>query len=154
MKKMFAVLALVAAIGLLPSSGDAAFWQSTKVLTPQGGELRIPVQDISDGKARFFKVKADDGTMVTFFVVKSRDGVVRAAINACDECYKAGKGYVQEGDVMVCENCGRRFATDKINVIAGGCNPVGVDRKVQAGHLIIGMKEINQKSWYCKTQKQ
>ncbi|MDP2853666.1 MAG: DUF2318 domain-containing protein [Smithellaceae bacterium] len=153
MKKTFLIVLIVFAVGFLPAVSYAAFWQKTKTLTPKQGELRIPVGDVSDGKAHFFKVKANDGTMVTFFVLKSRDGVIRAAINACDECYEAGKGYVQDGDFMICEQCGRRFASDKINVIAGGCNPVGVDRKIQADQLVIGMKDINQKSWYCKLQK-
>jgi uncharacterized membrane protein len=153
MKKTLVVILMIFAIGLVPVVSHAAFWQKTKVLTPKQGELRIPVAEVSDGKAHFFKVKADDKTVVTFFVLKSRDGVIRAAINACDECYRAGKGYAQDGDFMVCEQCGRRFASDKINVIAGGCNPVGVDRKIQADHLVIDMKDINQKSWYCQLQK-
>jgi uncharacterized membrane protein len=153
MKKTFVIILIVFAVGFLPAVSHAVFWQKTKVLTPKQGELRIPVADVGDGKAHFFKVKANDGTMVTFFILKSRDGVIRAAINACDECYRAGKGYVQDGDFMVCEQCGRRFASDKINVIAGGCNPVGVDRKIVADQLIIGMKDINQKSWYCQLQK-
>lgn len=153
MKTAFMIILTVIAFGFFPAVSDSAFWQKTKVLTPQQGALRIPVGDVSDGKAHFFKVKADDGTMVTFFVLKSRDGVIRAAIDACDVCYREGKGYVQKGDFMVCEKCGRQFASDKINVITGGCNPVGVDRKIQAGQLVIGMKEINQKSWYCQFQK-
>jgi len=153
MKKIFIITLTVFAVGFISAISHAAFWQKTKALTPQQGELRIPVADVSDGKAHFFKVKAGDGTMVTFFVLKSRDGVTRAAINACDECYRAGKGYVQDGDFMVCEQCGRRFASDKINVIAGGCNPVGVDRKIQADQLVIDMKDINSKSWYCLLPK-
>jgi uncharacterized membrane protein len=153
MKKNFIIILMVLVIGFLPAVSHAAFWQKTKVLTPKQGELLIPVADVSDGKAHFFKVKANDGTMVTFFIMKSRDGVIRAAINACDECYRAGKGYVQDGDSMVCEQCGRRFASDKINVITGGCNPVGVDRTIKADQLVISMKDINQKSWYCQLQK-
>jgi uncharacterized membrane protein len=153
MKAWFLILLTAFAVGLLPAAGHAAFWQKAKVLTPQKGELRIPVSDVSDGKAHYFQVKADDGTMVNFFVLKSPDGVIRAAINACDQCYKAGKGYRQDGNFMVCNNCGQRFASDRINVIEGGCNPVGVERKIQDGQLIIGMNGINQKSWYCKIPK-
>lgn len=154
MKVVFMIILTIFAFGFFPAVSHSAFWQKTKVLTPQQGTLRVPVSDVSDGKAHFFKVKTDNGTVVTFFVLKSRDGVIRAAINACDVCYRDGKGYVQEGDFMVCEKCGRRFASDKINVITGGCNPVGVDRKIQAGEVLIAMKEINPKSGYCQFQKQ
>ncbi len=88
------------------------------ILTPQNGVIAIPLKDISDGKAHYFKVKAVDGVMVSFFTLKSRDGVIRAAIDACDVCYKAGKGYVQDGDFMICENCGQRFVSNRINVIS------------------------------------
>lgn len=125
-------------------------WQSkAKVLTPVNGVLAIPLAGINDGKAHHFKVKADDGVMVTFFTLKSRDGVIRAAIDACDVCYKAGKGYAQNGDFMVCLNCGQKFASNKINVIKGGCNPAPLDRTLKGDKLIITMKDINTNSWYC-----
>ncbi len=132
-------------------SNRMMFWGSrVKVLTPQNGKIEIPVADINDGKARHFKVKAGDGTMVTFFTLKSRDGVIRAAIDACDVCYRSGKGYVQNGDFMICTNCGQRFASNKINVIRGGCNPAPLDRYVQGDKLVIAMADINVNSWYCK----
>lgn len=154
MKAVFMISLTIFALGLFPAVSHSVFWQNAKVLAPQQGALRIPVGDVSDGKVHFFKVKADDGTMVTFFVLKSRDGVIRVAIDACDVCYRSGKGYLQEGDFMVCEKCGRQFASDKINVITGGCNPVGVARTMQADRVVISMKEINPKSWYCQFKKQ
>ena len=123
------------------------------VLEPSDGHLSIPIDRISDGKAHHFKVKADDGTMVTFFVLKSRDGVIRAAIDACDVCYKAGKGYYQDGDFMVCENCGMRFASTRINVVKGGCNPAPLKRKVVGKNLVISMDDINANKWYMKYRK-
>ena len=120
------------------------------VLTPQNGAVQIPLQDISDGEAHYFKVTAADGVAVSFFTLKSRDGVIRAAIDACDVCYKAGKGYIQDGDFMICENCGQRFASNKINVIKGGCNPAPLERVVQGDKLVIRMADINSNSWYCR----
>ena len=120
------------------------------VLNPVEGKLAIPLNAVSDGKAHHYKVKADDGTMVTFFVLKSRDGVIRAAIDACDVCYKAGKGYYQDGDHMVCINCGQRFASSRINVVKGGCNPAPLKRYVKGDKLIINMADINSNRWYMK----
>ena len=123
---------------------------SPSLMTPANGELRIPLASIDDGKARFFQVKADDGTMVTFFAMKSSDGVYRAAIDACDVCYKAGKGYHQDGDFMVCDNCGQRFASTKINEIKGGCNPAPLTRTVAGDQLVISMKDIDANTWYMQ----
>ena len=129
------------------------FGGSTPVLEPDNGELKIPLSKVSDSKAHHFKVKADDGTMVTFFVLESRDGVIRAAIDACDVCYRAGKGYYQDGDFMVCENCGMRFASTRINVVKGGCNPAPLDRTVQGDNLVISMNDINANKWYMEYRK-
>ncbi len=121
-----------------------------KSLTPQNKEISIPTKDVSDGKAHYFKVKADDGIMVNFFVLKSKDGVLRTAVDACDVCYRSGKGYIQEGDFMICTNCGMRFASNRINEVKGGCNPAPLNRMIVKDNLVISMDEINANSWYCK----
>ena len=120
------------------------------LITPANGKLEIPVAGISDGKSHHFQVKSDDGTMVTFFVLQSADGVLRAAIDSCDVCYRSGLGYYQEGDNMVCKNCGQKFASNKINVIKGGCNPAPLNRTVVGDKLVINMRDINMNSWYMK----
>jgi uncharacterized membrane protein len=120
------------------------------LITPANGKLAIPVADVNDGRAHHYQVRSDDGSMVTFFVLKSADGVIRAAIDACDVCYRSGLGYYQEGDFMVCKNCGQKFASNKINVIKGGCNPAPLNRAVVGDKLVIQMRDINMNSWYMK----
>ena len=126
------------------------FGKKVPELTPVQHQLTIPVSTFDDGKAHHFKVKAADGIMVTFFALKSKDGIIRAAIDACDVCYRSGKGYKQEGDYMVCQNCGQKFSSNKINEIKGGCNPAPLKRTIQKENLIISMEDINANSWYCK----
>jgi len=128
----------------------ALFGSKFKSLKPDNGNLSIPIKNINDGKSHYFKVKSDDGIMVKFFTVKSQDGIIRAAIDACDVCYRSGKGYVQEGNFMVCTNCGRRFSTDRINEVKGGCNPAPLLRTIDKENLMISMKDINSNAWYCK----
>ena len=144
------LLLLIALVLSGCSSATSSPGKSGGLITPTNGKLEIPVADINDGKAHHFQVKSDDGTMVTFFVLKSADGVIRAAIDACDVCYRSGLGYYQEGDNMVCKNCGQKFASNKINVIKGGCNPAPLDRVVAGDKLVIQMKDININSWYMK----
>ncbi|MDD9304011.1 MAG: DUF2318 domain-containing protein [Desulfobacter sp.] len=141
------------ALAVFMSASSAHAWfggGKFKDLAPENGMISIPVDKISDGKAHYFKIKSDKGVMVAFFVVKSQDGIIRAAVDACDVCYRAGKGYIQEGNVMICENCGMRFATDRINEVKGGCNPTHLDRVVDGDRLKISMDEINANAWLCK----
>ena len=105
------------------------------------GAVRLPLATFDDYKAHHYTYMHEDQP-IEFFVLKSKDGIVRAAFNACDVCYDAKKGYTQDGDFMVCNNCGRRFPADQINVVQGGCNPSPVTRVVEGDSLIIEVEEI------------
>ena len=106
-----------------------------------GGAVRLPLSRFDDHKAHHYTYM-HEGQPIEFFVLKSQDGVVRAAFNACDVCFDARKGYTQDGDHMVCNNCGRRFPADQINVVHGGCNPSPLTRVVEGDNLIIEVEEI------------
>ena len=88
----------------------------------QAADLVIPVSDISD-KVTFYPVEAD-GTKMEILAVKAPDGTIRTAFNTCQVCYDSGRGYYkQDGDELVCQNCGNRFPMSRVEVEAGGCNP-------------------------------
>ena len=141
---------IITAVVISGCSGSGSGGKSVGLLTPTNGKLEIPVASVSDGKAHHYQVKASDGNVVTFFVLKSADGILRAAIDACDVCYRSGLGYYQEGDNMVCKNCGQKFASNKINVIKGGCNPAPLNRTVVGDKLVIQMRDVDMNSWYMK----
>lgn len=152
MKKFYfrkAVILLLLTAIMIPGTA-LSFWEKGKMIAPSNGIIAIPLSDVSDGAAHFYRVKAENGVVVRFFLVKSRDDVIRAAIDACDVCFQAGKGYGQNGDYMICKNCGQRFAMDKINVISGGCNPAPLTRRIEGDMVILSMKDINDNSWYCR----
>jgi uncharacterized membrane protein len=154
-KTMLSVVALTILILFsFQFTAYAFFGSSAKSLSPEKGFLTLSLSQFDDGKAHYFTTRADNGILVTFFALKSRDSVIRAAIDACDVCYRSGKGYSQEGDNMVCGNCGMRFSSDRINVAKGGCNPAPLARTIKDGNLVISMKDINTNSWYCKYKKQ
>ncbi len=106
-----------------------------------GDQVVHQVSQFSDGRAQHFELKHDDIT-IRYFILKSSDGIIRAAFDACDVCWPAGKGYYQDGDVMVCRNCGRRFASVLVNEVKGGCNPAPLTRTVQGEHLILKVQDI------------
>jgi uncharacterized membrane protein len=104
-------------------------------------QISLAASLFEDGKARHFQHIAGEFN-IKYFVLKSSDGVIRAAFDACDVCWPAGKGYYQEGDHMVCRNCGRRFASVLVNEVKGGCNPAPLNRRVENGKVIIEVKDI------------
>ena len=101
-----------------------------------------PDEVFDDGKARHFSYEAGQNLTIKYFVIKSSDGVIRAAFDACDVCWPAGKGYYQSGDSMVCRNCGRRFASVLVNEVMGGCNPAPLSRKIVDGNVVIQRADI------------
>ena len=102
-----------------------------------GADLVVAESDFTDGRARFFSYTTGVGQAIRFFVMKSADGVVRAAMDACTVCYRQRMGYRQEGDLMVCNKCGQAFASNRINVATGGCNPIPLTREVAGGRVIV-----------------
>ncbi len=112
-----------------------------------GSQITFPAALFEDGKARHFE-HVDGNFTIRYFVLKSSDGIIRAAFDACDVCWPAGKGYYQDGDYMVCRNCGRRFASVLVNEVKGGCNPAPLNRDFKDGKVIIYVKDILEGKQY------
>lgn len=130
----------VMAFSLSSYAGWSLFSQYTTV-DAKAGEVKLAVDEIDDGDAHYYLYEKD-GREIKFFVLKSPDGVMRAAFDACDVCYKARKGYSQDGAFMVCNNCGQRFHSNRVNVVKGGCNPAPLKRTLAGDQLIIRESDI------------
>lgn len=86
------------------------------------GYLAIPIAGLSQ-TASFYKADFD-GTEVELVALKDSKGNLRTAFNACQVCYSSGRGYYrQEGEYLVCQNCGNSFTIDQVGIASGGCNP-------------------------------
>ena len=149
--KILAVVALLVA-GLAVyfvagSGGRAAGVASAGPLKAEGGRVSIPASELNE-KARFYEYKTASGKTVNFFAVRSSDGVYRAALNACDVCFAGKQGYRQEGEDMVCNKCGMHFPSSKINEVKGGCNPIGLERKVEGDHVHIDARGLEAGASY------
>ncbi|MDM8525652.1 DUF2318 domain-containing protein [Desulfococcaceae bacterium HSG8] len=142
-KDVFVIL--IAFVCLISVPGSAGAWNFTipaQEIQPADGVFSFPVSDFSDGKARYFVYKSPQDQKFRFFIVKSADGLVRAAFDACDVCFPGKKGYVQQGDQMVCVKCGLKFRTDRINEVKGGCNPAPLNRAVSDGYVVITEQDV------------
>ena len=142
--------AMSAVAGILALSGMLVSLSATQgaAAAKPAAEVAYPVKDFQNGNARFYSYPAGNGVTIKYFVLKSSDGVIRAAFNACDVCFQEGKGYVQKGDFMVCNNCGRRFASVRINEVQGGCNPAPLTREIRGDKVILQVKDILEGKQY------
>lgn len=144
------VVLSAAAVYLIWSGGksEGALNANARTLSAPGQDVQIPLSEVGDGKAKFYNYTLADNQKVSFFVVKSSDGIIRAAFNACDVCYEHRRGYRQEGDDMVCNNCGQHFPSDRVNEVKGGCNPAPLERRVEGDHLVIKANDLRQGAFY------
>lgn len=111
--------------------------------TAKNGDLRILKGEVTS-KAKFYPYVAD-GVKMEIVAVKASDGTIRTAFNTCQVCFNSGRGYyIQEGDELVCQNCGNRFQIDKVEKIKNGCNPVPItkDLKTDDGKYITISKSL------------
>ena len=145
-------IAVLAVIGILTIKGvgavsgadnkasQAPAAAGSVTLAPSSnGDLVIAISDITP-TAKFYPVELD-GTKLEVLAVKAPDGTIRTAFNTCQVCYSSGRGYYkQEGNVLVCQNCGNRFGMDQVEVLSGGCNPVPIfpeNKTVDATNITI-----------------
>lgn len=153
-----AVFALAAFViyGALRASGGSSQPSEAKdanvverTATTVERDIVIPVSEIQGPKAKFFNYTASDGAKMRFFAMRSSDGVYRAALDACDVCYRSKQGYYQDGDDMICRKCGQKFHSALVNDVTGGCNPVALARVVQGDKLVIKASELeSRKSFF------
>jgi len=114
-----------------------------------GGEtLKIPLSELSEN-AKWYEY-GSGGAKIRFFAVKAQDGSVKTAFDACDVCYSSKKGYRQEGDYMVCNNCGKRFSISALgteNRNPGGCWPGYLSSYIEGNNLVIKNSELDSNKW-------
>ncbi len=98
--------------------------------------VKIPLKALDSGKALFLQLE-HEGRQLYYFALKSSDGVYRAALDACDVCFRMNRGYRQEGNLLVCNKCGQTFPSVKIGEVKGGCNPHPLPRSIDGQFLVI-----------------
>ena len=137
-----ALVAVILAVVLASRPGA-----STNQITLRSGDLVINIKEVSE-TATYYPAEVD-GVKMEVLAVKAPDGTIRTALNTCQVCYDSGRGYyVQEGSVLVCQNCGNRFRTSDVEKVRGGCNPVPImpEDKVVDDNTITVPVEFLQKA--------
>ncbi len=99
------------------------------MLTAQNGEVRVPLSDLTDSSLHFYAADVN-GTTIRFLIIHRTNGDYATALDACEICGR--QGYRQEGQNVVCRNCGASIYIPSIGQ-PGGCNPVPVKSHVEGG---------------------
>lgn len=117
------------------------------------GILSHDIGEFQDGIAHYYDYTASSGIRMKYFIVQARDGSLHVALDACESCWPAGKGYKQDGDEMVCQNCRMRFAIPKVGIAKGGCNPVPLPHAVSGNKVTVKTGDLETGAHYFDLKK-
>ncbi|HTW22842.1 MAG TPA: Fe-S-containing protein [Candidatus Baltobacteraceae bacterium] len=109
-----------------------------KELTADNGEVRISLTDLTDQSVHFYDADVNN-TEIRFMVIHQTNGNYAVALDACEICGWAG--YKQEGQNVICRNCGATIYIPSIGE-KGGCNPIPVKSEVENGQVIVELSAL------------
>jgi high-affinity iron transporter len=108
------------------------------MLTATDNQVRIPLSELSDSSLHFYSAEVNAAT-IRFLVLHKANGDYVAALDACQICGKVG--YRQEGQNIVCRNCGAAMNVPSIG-LSGGCNPIPLESQVSGGEMIVNLSAL------------
>lgn len=137
-------IALIAVLISALVSGCSRLPVEYKTLQASDGEIRIPVQEVNNGKVHFYTYKKS-GKRINLLVRTDGSGALSVYFDACFTCYKHKKGYREEGTDLVCNECSMRFKlAEKKWDNAGGCSPILLKSTLADGLIIIKADDIEK----------
>ena len=93
------------------------------------GSIVIPVNELTKD-VKFYSLY-DNGVNIEILAAKDKNGNPKATLNTCQNCMGSPKAYfIQDGDSVVCQNCGIGHKIETIGIVKMGCNPIPIDSLV------------------------
>ena len=109
-----------------------------KTVDAADGKVHIPLSELTDASLHFYTADVN-GTVMRFLVVHQTNGDYVTALDACQICGRVG--YRQEGQNVICRNCGASIYIPSIGT-AGGCNPIPVKSSVVGGEVVVDLSAL------------
>jgi FTR1 family protein len=105
---------------------------AARAVAVSGGEVRIPVASVSDGRLHRFEADVS-GHDARFLVIRAGKEL-RTAFDACQIC--GADGYNEVGSGVVCLHCDANINVPTIGR-PGGCNPIPLPSRVEGDSVVI-----------------
>jgi high-affinity iron transporter len=109
-----------------------------KTLVAENGRVRVPLSQLTDSSLHYYTADVD-GSVIRFLVIHRQNGDFATALDACQIC--GASGYRQEGQNVICRNCGAAIYIPSIGQ-SGGCNPIAVTSRVEGGEVIVDLSAL------------
>jgi len=112
--------------------------EPARELVAQNNQVRISLGDLQDSSVHFYTADVNS-TVIRFLVIHRGNGDYATALDACQIC--GTTGYRQEGQNVICRNCGATIYIPSIGE-SGGCNPIPVKSQVENGEVIVDLSAL------------
>lgn len=94
-----------------------------------GDSFVIPISELKND-VKFYSLNYN-GANVEILAAIDKNGNPKVTLNTCQNCMGSPKAFfVQEGDSVVCQNCGIGHQIETIGTAKRGCNPIPIDSLV------------------------
>ncbi len=121
------------------------------VIESSSNDIIISLSEISE-QAKWYEYQSGTAN-IKYFVVRASDGSIKTAFDACDVCFRSKKGYRQEGNFMICNNCGNKYPISGLgteNQAGGGCWPGYLPSKIEGNNLVIKVSDLKKGEYRFK----
>lgn len=138
-------LLLVIGLGVWQHLGQIKFSPPPEISMRAGEDLRIPVVELSPGKARIFRFDAQNGEPIRVFVGRQGNGRLVATFAACRRCDRAsGRSRVSDGQ-LICGHCGEPMPILEEGAtlpVEKDCTPMPVQFRTESDSLVVRASDI------------
>ena len=156
MKKIVKLIALLCTLmlvlGACGAKAPATEAPATEVPVTEAPATEAPATEAANGLAiplanlstqPLFIDWNQDGTAMQLIALIDDAGAPQLAYNTCQVCAGSPYAYFEyQNGVLVCQNCGNRFALSSVGKASGGCNPKPVAGYESDGAQLIVPKEV------------
>jgi len=135
-------LAIVLPLGTAAyAMGRAGYRPDPQAMPVQSdGMLHIPTGGLSTGQLNLYLYEGAAAD-VTFMVIRRDENDVAVVLNACGIC--PPRGYHQEGDLLICDNCNAPINIETVGM-PGGCNPIPLAASLSGGEVLIAAADLQE----------
>jgi uncharacterized membrane protein len=106
------------------------------------GIVSVKLSSLRPDAARLFCYN-DAGKQLRFVLARGRDGKIRAAFDACRQCYTFHRGYKIEHGELICRVCGNRYPIDHMTEGKASCVPVNLRHEISGDSVTVRKSDLD-----------
>ena len=115
------------------------------IVVRSGEDLRVPLADLSPGKAWIYRIEGEKGALVRVFVKRQDHGRMVVTFAACRRCNAATHPSRLSNGQLICGHCGEPMPILEEGATLSNekdCTPVPVIFRIEADSLVVRAADI------------